>query len=146
MRQNLPTCSFCGASQDETRKIVAGPRESGICAECVEAGSRMLLGDANMRPTVFRFHTEGSLSCSFCGKRRKDVWQLLVGAKHHVCSECLGVCNAIFGDDGNQIARERAAEIDRLSGRPLPASGATLSGYMVSARHSFLKRILDRVF
>ena len=146
MWEDLPICSFCSSSQNETRKIVAGPRESGICAECVEIGSRMLLGDANMRQTVFRFHTEGFVSCSFCGKRQKDVWRLLIGAKRNVCSECLGVCNEIFGDDGNQIASERAAKINRLSGRPLPASGATLSGYVVSAPHSFLKRILDRVF
>ena len=146
MRRSVPTCSFCGVGQNEARKIVAGPRESGVCAECVRIGSVMLLGEADIRQSAFRFHTEDPASCSFCGKARRDVWQLLVGAGRNVCSECLAVCNEIFGDDGDERARGRAAEINGLSGRPLPAPGGVLSGYPVSARNSFLRRMLDRIF
>ncbi len=30
-----PVCSFCGKSQDDVRKLVAGPNQVFICDECV---------------------------------------------------------------------------------------------------------------
>jgi len=35
--QNTLYCSFCGKSQHEVRKLIAGPTVF-ICAECVEHG------------------------------------------------------------------------------------------------------------
>ena len=29
-------CSFCGKTQDEVRKLIAGPNEVFICNECVD--------------------------------------------------------------------------------------------------------------
>lgn len=147
MRENLPTCSFCGAVQDETRKVVAGAHESGICAECVGIGSALLLEDANVRQSVFRSDAgSSSSSCSFCGKEQRDVWRLLFGDRRNVCSECLTACNEIFGDDGDRTARERAAEIRSSSGIETPLPGAVLQGYVVANPDSFLRRMLDRLF
>jgi len=42
------------------------------------------------------------LSCSFCGKRRKEVRKLISGPKVFICDECVSLCNEI-------IAREDAA-------------------------------------
>lgn len=41
------------------------------------------------------------LSCSFCGKRRKEVRKLISGPKVFICDECVSLCNEI-------IAREDA--------------------------------------
>lgn len=146
MGQDLPTCSFCGKRQDEAGKIIAGPRERGICAACVGVGSRMLFEDAEAGQSLFRAYAEGSAFCGFCGKRGREVWRLLVGTTDNVCSECLGVCNEIFADDGDQAARELVAEIGRLGRRPRPASAGTLGGYTISAPDSLLRRLLDRIF
>lgn len=37
-------CSFCGKSQDEVRKLIAGP-QSFICNECVELFVNILIED-----------------------------------------------------------------------------------------------------
>ena len=147
MKQFTPTCSFCGVSQSETRRVVAGPGESYICDKCVEICTAMLLGDTGVEQSDFALDAEGSVSCSFCGEKSGDVWKLLIGEKRNVCSECLGVCNDIFGDmdAGNRTARERAAELRSLNGTPPPSVSATLSGYVVSAPDSFLGKLLMRL-
>lgn len=57
-------CSFCGRSEDEVKKLVAGPKVT-ICDECVAAAARIM---------------EGQL----VGDRRPSpepgLWQRLVGA------------------------------------------------------------------
>ena len=35
-------CSFCGKTEDQVRKLIAGPDGSYICDECVESAQRSL--------------------------------------------------------------------------------------------------------
>ncbi len=44
--------------------------------------------------------TAGSLSCSFCGKRRKEVRKLIAGPEVYICDECVGICREILRDEG----------------------------------------------
>ena len=36
------------------------------------------------------------LSCSFCGKSRRDVRKLISGPKVFICDECVNLCNEII--------------------------------------------------
>jgi ATP-dependent Clp protease ATP-binding subunit ClpX len=40
--ESLCRCSFCGKSQDQVRKLIAGPNEIYICDECIELCSEIL--------------------------------------------------------------------------------------------------------
>jgi len=46
-------------------------------------------------------------SCSFCGKRRREVRKLISGPRVFICDECVALCNDI-------IAKEEAAERPRF--------------------------------
>jgi hypothetical protein len=50
-------CSFCGKSQDEVRKIVAGPNMVFICDECVVLSLQITCeeGGLNERAAYFSF-------------------------------------------------------------------------------------------
>jgi ClpX C4-type zinc finger protein len=50
-------CSFCGKSQDEVRKIVAGPNKVFICDECVLLSLEITCeeGGLNERAAYFSF-------------------------------------------------------------------------------------------
>jgi ATP-dependent Clp protease ATP-binding subunit ClpX len=50
-------CSFCGKSQHEVRKIVAGPEEVFICDECVVLALQITCeeGGLNERAAYFAF-------------------------------------------------------------------------------------------
>jgi ClpX C4-type zinc finger len=50
-------CSFCGKSQDEVRKIVAGPDKVFICDECVVLSLQIISEESglNLRAAYFSF-------------------------------------------------------------------------------------------
>ena len=35
-RKGIYRCSFCGKTQEQVRKLIAGPNDIYICDECVE--------------------------------------------------------------------------------------------------------------
>lgn len=37
-------------------------------------------------------------SCSFCGKRQKEVTKLIAGPSVRICNECVEVCDAILDE------------------------------------------------
>ena len=83
--QPLIVCEFCGASVDESRKIVAGPGVY-ICDRCIAA--------AELR-------TPASEVCSFCGKGAIEVAGVHVapGGRAAICDQCLQLCAQIVEDD-----------------------------------------------
>jgi ATP-dependent protease Clp ATPase subunit len=44
-------CDFCGKSQDDVEKMIAGPRPSVICNECVALCVEILATGAEKRST-----------------------------------------------------------------------------------------------
>lgn len=42
-----PRCSFCGKSQDEVAKLIAGPANSFICSDCIQLCNVILRDDKN---------------------------------------------------------------------------------------------------
>lgn len=43
--------------------------------------------------------TEGSIRCSFCGKRQDQVGRILAGPNVYICNECVELCNSILTED-----------------------------------------------
>jgi len=56
-KDEVVICSFCGKSQDEVRKIVAGPNKVFICDECVVLSLQITCeeGALNERAAYFSF-------------------------------------------------------------------------------------------
>jgi ATP-dependent Clp protease ATP-binding subunit ClpX len=58
-----------------------------------------------------------NLRCSFCGKRREQVANLIAGPGVYICVECVDLCNEIIGKD----ARPEVAEANtKLMALPSP--------------------------
>jgi ATP-dependent Clp protease ATP-binding subunit ClpX len=96
-------------------------------------------------------HSNGNLSCSFCGKSQKEVKKLIAGPTVYICDECIGLCNDI-------IAEEIEKEEPYAGSTPIPKPSeikATLDEYVVGqqrakkilsvAVHNHYKRIDSRV-
>jgi ATP-dependent Clp protease ATP-binding subunit ClpX len=96
-------------------------------------------------------HSNGNLSCSFCGKSQKEVKKLIAGPTVYICDECIGLCNDI-------IAEEVEKDEPYTGSAPIPKPAdikSTLDEYVVGqsrakkilavAVHNHYKRIDSRV-
>jgi ATP-dependent Clp protease ATP-binding subunit ClpX len=96
-------------------------------------------------------HSNGNLSCSFCGKSQREVKKLIAGPTVYICDECIGLCNDI-------IAEEVEKDEPYADRAPIPKPAdikATLDEYVVGqhrakkilavAVHNHYKRIDTRV-
>lgn len=54
------------------------------------------------------------LTCSFCGKGRKEVRKIIAGPLVYICDECVGLCSDIIAEEGDQEAKARANLRTRL--------------------------------
>jgi ATP-dependent protease Clp ATPase subunit len=113
-------CSFCGKRRGEVRKLISGPRVF-ICNECV-ARCREVIG-----PRPSRLADDGvdlerttedlpaqppaedddvtaerkppdAAHCSFCGKVKTDVANLIAGPTVYICNECVELSEDIVAD------------------------------------------------
>jgi len=50
-----------------------------------------------------------NLRCSFCGKRREEVANLIAGPGVYICVECVELCNDIIGKEAKEAPRDEAA-------------------------------------
>src|SRR6476620_1984873 len=71
-----------------------------------------------------------NLRCSFCGKRREQVANLIAGPGVYICVECVDLCNEIIGKEGGvAVATERDTKMRAL---PKPREiFDVLQGYVV---------------
>ncbi len=65
---------------------------------------------------------EGNVACSFCGKLRRNVEQMVMGPAVQICNECVATCADIIGyrfaDEGGVVAEDPVAlraELNRLT-------------------------------
>jgi hypothetical protein len=114
-RRGDPTCSFCGKSRKEARKLIVGPG-AAICETCAGKADQVLgTGKVAATPlssikpfplpaTVGAPATaEAVAKCSFCGKGRHQVDGLAMAAGTTsagvtICTECLALCDEIVKD------------------------------------------------
>ncbi len=146
MNQAKPDCSFCERTELEPGKFVLGP-DRCICDRCVESCSLLLLNSSGEAQDIFQISSLTSARCEFCGKKSKEVWRLLTGNGRNICSECIKICNDIFGDlDGeNEVNILRAAKLRKLNNRPLPIV-VSRGGWVISTQNRFLRKVFEKIF
>ena len=106
-------CSFCGKTQREVRKLIAGPRVY-ICDGCIKRCNQVFAEELGRRAAGLpgssekAARTDGLIRgaaneeeapCSFCGKTQTDSRAVAIGAAAHICSECIGLCKDIIAED-----------------------------------------------
>jgi hypothetical protein len=95
-------CSFCGREGLDTRHLVAGPGVF-ICEQCVADGTALARGVApDASPPALIVTADDTATCSFCGKRARQVEQLVAGPHALICNECLALCREIQGEEGDR--------------------------------------------
>src|SRR4028118_850958 len=55
-----------------------------------------------------------NLRCSFCGKRREQVANLIAGPGVYICVECVDLCNEIIGKESRPDTSEQNAKMRAL--------------------------------
>lgn len=104
------TCSFCGRSQHEVRKLIAGPG-CYICESCVALTEGVANTGSPAHTRLGPVHAvpaqDERAQCSFCGKHRCLVTSLaarpagpgLTDRPAAICTECLSLCNEINAEE-----------------------------------------------
>ena len=105
------TCSFCGDSQHQVRKLIAGPSVY-ICDACVELAQGVVSsgGTAGTRlgPVRAVADQDGRVRCRFCGKHRDEVAGMAampagtgdaLSGPAAICAECLSLCIEIITEE-----------------------------------------------
>jgi ClpX C4-type zinc finger len=110
-------CSFCGKSQKEARKLIAGPGLVAICDACATKAGQVLaagqvaatpLSAIKPAPLPAKADVPGDpaavTKCSFCGKDRYQVDGIAMAAGTTtasvcICTECVALCHEIINDD-----------------------------------------------
>jgi hypothetical protein len=116
-RRGELACSFCGKSQKEARKLIAGPGLVAICDTCAtKAGQVLATGQVGATPLSaikplakpatadVPGDPAAATKCSFCGKGRYQVDGIAMAAGTAtasvcICAECLALCHEIINDD-----------------------------------------------
>ena len=101
-------CSFCGKSEHDVKKLIAGPTVF-ICDECVSVCNDILSSDARPPQQVHpadtapppTFESVHYLACALC--RLQTTWEeaMLVPERGAICRGCIGAIEAA-------IAREQS--------------------------------------
>jgi len=110
-------CSFCGASQRQVRKLIAGPGVF-ICERCIDLADEVLAEgeERSNRWTGLAPEGDAEARCNFCGKRRRDVTGMIVAPDRppagkfvrkryarrfpgvRECSDCLALCGEVMAE------------------------------------------------
>jgi len=104
-------CSFCGKSQHEVVKLIAGPSVF-ICNDCVELCNGIIF-DEDQQETLPKRHP-APMSCSFCNKSDDEVEEILTGPSVSICNECVEISNRIIAE------RQKRGETSEISNSTEP--------------------------
>jgi ATP-dependent protease Clp ATPase subunit len=97
---SLLSCSFCGHTQKQVKKLIAGAH-AYICDGCVSRAHAVIAGNGHAASTpIATIHQvsdeAGAEECGFCGKRRHQVAAMAsAGGTRTICDECLELCDEI---------------------------------------------------
>ena len=76
-------CSFCGKSQDQVKRLIAGPGSVYICNECVESCNKNPMF-TEVNQSRVKEKGEKILNCSFCNIGQYDVEKLIADPNWNV--------------------------------------------------------------
>jgi hypothetical protein len=104
-------CTFCGTSQYEVRKLIAGPGVY-ICDACVELTQGVINSGSITNTRLGRVRAvtdqDGRVRCRFCDKYREQVAGMAimsaetggqVSGPAAICDECLSLCIEIIAEE-----------------------------------------------
>jgi ATP-dependent protease Clp ATPase subunit len=87
----LLRCSFCGKSQTEVKKLIAGPKDY-ICDDCVISFLSTSREAASADLQIG--------SCNFCGKSVREAGTVFGREQEaRICKDCLKICQEIVEYD-----------------------------------------------
>lgn len=92
-------CSFCGKSQNEVRKIIAGPSVY-ICDECVDLCDQILIKENLKEKDQAAASTEERL-CGICMEERESDELVFLPHAAYMCAGCLEAVQSVR-DRGDQ--------------------------------------------
>lgn len=97
------SCSFCGTSQFDTRKLIGGPGV-WICERCVGAATRLASDGSPSTDDAERFdlvpEDDKATRCNFCGRGLRRAKRIVRGgpSAHTICDGCLKLCNQVLDE------------------------------------------------
>jgi ATP-dependent protease Clp ATPase subunit len=100
-RETVPACSFCGATQREVAKLIAGPavyicdRTIRLAEEALASGSAREGGHVDLEAAA----AEAQGRCGFCGKADRPVVHPAGRDEPRICDECLAICVEINAEE-----------------------------------------------
>ena len=72
---------------------------------------------------------DGTIRCSFCGKRQEQVKRILSGPNVYICDECVALCNTLLHEDMYEPEEPAFQTTDKL---PTPKEiKAYMDGYII---------------
>ena len=72
---------------------------------------------------------DGSIRCSFCGKRQEQVERIIAGPNVYICNECVELCNSILADEIFEHAPQELEMPDHLpTPQEIKADEASITG------------------
>jgi hypothetical protein len=91
-------CSFCGKSQSEVRKLVAGPSVH-ICDECIELCKNILVedldADGERRSKSAKGRSRENRLCGICMEERESDELIFLPHAAYMCAGCLEDIQAV---------------------------------------------------
>jgi ATP-dependent protease Clp ATPase subunit len=104
---DLLSCSFCGSSQKQVKKLIAGPGVY-ICDGCMRRAQAVIAepGRTASTPTATIQQVSaatGAEQCSFCGKHRHQVAAMASAGDERICDECLELCDEIVSEELGEL-------------------------------------------
>jgi hypothetical protein len=115
-QQHRLSCTFCGKTQKQVRKLIAGPGVF-ICGGCVTLARHVIADSVTVTTERGPIHVvpeqQPRAQCNFCGKQRDQVAaqagiplpatektnEKTTTGHAIICDECLALCNEIITDD-----------------------------------------------
>jgi ATP-dependent protease Clp ATPase subunit len=104
-------CSFCGKSQRQVKKLIAGPGVY-ICDACVELIQGVISSGSVTHTRLGPVHAvtdqDGRVRCRFCDKHRDQVTAMAAMSAEAgdeasgpaaICDECLSLCIEIIVEE-----------------------------------------------
>jgi hypothetical protein len=92
------SCSFCGKSQSEVRKLVAGPSVH-ICDECIELCKNILVEDLDtsgeVRSKSAKARSRENRLCGICMEERESDELIFLPHAAYMCAACLEDIQAV---------------------------------------------------
>src|SRR5207253_10669922 len=94
-QQNLE-CSFCGKTQDEVQKLIAGPTVY-ICDECIDVCNEIIKDDGQTKlspPGLIHPARIGGIVCPFCQQLAADF--TFIPDRGPLCVQCVAAIKAVL--------------------------------------------------